>query len=232
MINITYAITVCNELEEITKLVDFLKDRIKKDDEILIQYDETSVTDAIRSYLTILSQLHTNTIKVIGYPLNNDFASFKNNIKDNANGIFIFQIDADEIPSEDLMENIKDIIEYNKDVDLFFVPRINTVEGLTKQHIKKWKWNVNELGWVNFPDYQTRLYRRTSEIQWQGKVHERIVGYNTLSVLPQEEQYCLYHHKQIERQERQNDYYDTISDRIGTTSTKGINPNINWFSSE
>ena len=210
MINITYAITVCNELEEITKLVDFLKDRIKKDDEILIQYDETSVTDPIKSYLTILSQLHTNTIKVIGYPLNNDFAAFKNNIKNNASGIFIFQIDADEIPSEYLVENLSEFIEFNKDVDLFFVPRINTVEGLTKQHIKKWKWQVNDKGWVNFPDYQTRIYRRTSEIEWVGKVHERIVGYNTLSILPQEEQYCLYHHKQIERQEKQNDYYDTI----------------------
>jgi hypothetical protein len=210
MINITYAITVCNELEEITKLVDFLKDRIKKDDEILIQYDEESVTDPIKSYLTILSQLHTNTIKVIGYPLNNDFASFKNNIKNNANGIFIFQIDADEIPSEYLVENLSEFIEFNKDVDLFFVPRINTVEGLTKTHIKKWKWNVNDNGWVNFPDYQTRIYRRTSEIEWVGKVHERIVGYNTLSILPNEEIYCLYHHKQIDRQEKQNAYYDTI----------------------
>jgi hypothetical protein len=210
MINVTYAITVCNELEEITKLIDFLKNKIDKDDEILIQYDENSATKPVKDYLTIISQLHNSNIKVISYPLNNDFASFKNNLKDNANGIFIFQIDADEIPSEHLMENIKDIIEYNKDVDLFFVPRVNTVEGLTKEHIKKWKWQVNELGWVNFPDYQTRLYRRTSEIQWQGKVHERIVGYNTLSVLPQEEQYCLYHHKQIERQEKQNDYYDTI----------------------
>jgi hypothetical protein len=210
MINVTYAITVCNELEEITKLIDFLKNKIDKDDEILIQYDENSTTKPVKDYLTIISQLHNTNIKVISYPLNNDFASFKNNLKDNASGIFIFQIDADEIPSEDLMENIKDIIEYNKDVDLFFVPRVNTVEGLTKEHIKKWKWQVNELGWVNFPDYQTRLYRRTSEIQWQGKVHERIVGYNTLSVLPQEERYCLYHHKKIERQEKQNAYYDTI----------------------
>jgi hypothetical protein len=210
MINITYAITVCNELEEITKLVDFLKDKIQREDEILIQYDEDSVTEPVRAYLRILSQMHTDTIKVIGFPLNNDFASYKNNLKNNAKGIFIFQIDADEIPSEHLMENIKDIIEYNKDVDLFFVPRINTVDGLTKEHIKKWKWQVNDLGWVNFPDYQTRLYRRTSEIEWSGKVHERIVGYNTLSVLPQEEQYCLYHHKQIERQEKQNAYYDTI----------------------
>jgi len=168
------------------------------------------VTDAIKSYLTILSQLHTNTIKVIGYPLNNDFASFKNNIKDNAKGIFIFQIDADEMPSEYLVENLSEFIEFNKDVDLFFVPRINTVAGLTPKHVKKWNWNVSQNGWVNFPDYQTRIYRRTSEIEWVGKVHERIIGYNTLSVLPAEEQYCLYHHKQIERQEKQNAYYDTI----------------------
>ena len=210
MINITYAITVCNELEEITKLVDFLNNRIDKDDEILIQYDEDSATDAIKNYLKIISQLHNKNIKVIGFPLNKDFASYKNNIKNHANGMFIFQIDADEIPSEYLMENIKDILDYNKDVDLFFVPRVNTVDGLTTEHIKKWNWQVNDLGWVNFPDYQTRLYRRTSEIEWQGKVHERIIGYNTLSVLPAEEQYCLYHPKKIDRQEKQNAYYDTI----------------------
>jgi hypothetical protein len=210
MINITYAITVCNELEEITKLVDFLNNRIDKDDEILIQYDEDSATDAIKNYLKIISQLHNKNIKVIGFPLNKDFASYKNNLKNHANGMFIFQIDADEMPSEYLVENLQYFLESNKDVDLFFVPRINTVEGLTKEHIKKWKWNVNDAGWVNFPDYQTRLYRRTSEIEWQGKVHERIIGYNTLSVLPSEEQYCLYHNKKIERQEKQNAYYDTI----------------------
>ena len=210
MINITYAITVCNELEEITKLINFLHPRIQKDDEILIQYDEEGVTEPVKQYLTIISQLHNSNIRVIGYPLNNDFASFKNNLKDNANGIFIFQIDADEIPSEYLVQNIHDFIEYNKGVDLFFVPRINTVEGLTPQHIKKWGWQVNENGWVNFPDYQTRIYRRTSEIEWENKVHERIKGYNTLSILPAEEDYCLYHHKQIERQEKQNEYYDTL----------------------
>jgi hypothetical protein len=131
-------------------------------------------------------------------------------LKNNANGIFIFQIDADEIPSEYLVANLHDFLEFNKDVDLFFVPRVNTVEGLTTEHIQKWRWNVNEKGWVNFPDYQTRIYRRTSEIHWVNKVHERIVGFNTMSVLPSEEDYCLYHHKQIERQEKQNAFYDTI----------------------
>jgi hypothetical protein len=210
MINITYAVTVCNELVELTNLVNFLHPRIQKDDEILIQYDSENVSKPVLDYLNIISQLHKFQIRVIPFPLNKDFASFKNNLKNNANGIFIFQIDADEIPSEYLVANMRDFLESNKDVDLFFVPRINTVNGLTESHIKKWGWNVNDKGWVNFPDYQTRIYRRTSEIHWVNKVHERIVGFNTMSVLPSDEEYCLYHHKQIERQEKQNSFYDTI----------------------
>jgi len=210
MVNITYAITVCNELEEITKLINFLQPRIESDDEILIQYDEGAATQEVTDYLRILSQLHNSNIKVVGFPLNNDFASYKNNLKNHANGMFIFQIDADEIPSEYLVANMKELLDANKDVDLFFVPRVNTVEGLTKAHIDKWKWNINQNGWVNFPDYQTRIYRRTSDIEWTGKVHERIAGYNTLTLLPSQEEFCLYHHKQIERQEKQNAYYDTI----------------------
>jgi hypothetical protein len=209
-INVTYAITVCNEHEEIMKLINFLHPRIKKDDEILIQYDEDGVTPQVKDYLDIIQQLHSSNVKVIGFPLNNDFASYKNNLKNHAKGIFIFQIDADEIPSEYIVENLSDFLLANKEVDLFFIPRVNTVEGLKQEHIKKWGWQVNENGWVNFPDYQTRLYRRTSDIEWEGKVHERIKGYNTLSVLPADEDYCLYHHKQIERQEKQNAYYDTI----------------------
>jgi hypothetical protein len=210
MINVTYAITVCNELTEITTLIDFLKDRIGNEDEILVQYDSDSATEAVKNYLNIISQIHSPKIKVISFPLAGDFASYKNNLKNHANGIFIFQVDADEIPNEYLVENIHQLLDYNKDVDLFFVPRINTVEGLTKKHIQQWGWKLNENGWVNFPDYQTRIYRRTSEIEWTGKVHERIIGYNTLSVLPTDEEYCLYHHKQIERQERQNSYYETL----------------------
>jgi hypothetical protein len=210
MINVTYAITVCNELNEITNLINFLHPRIHKDDEILIQYDSNSATDEVKDYLTILGQLHNSNIKIVGFPLNNDFASFKNNLKKHSNGIFMFQIDADEIPSEYMVDNIHQFLNDNKEVDLFFVPRINTVEGLTDEHIKKWAWKVNEKGWVNFPDYQTRLYRRTSDIEWVGNVHERIIGYRIISPLPAEEDFCLHHHKQIERQEKQNAYYETI----------------------
>jgi hypothetical protein len=209
MINVTWAITVCNELKEITELINFLHPKIKQDDEILIQYDENSVTPEVKGYLDIVNTLHQN-IKVIGFPLNGDFATFKNNLKNHSNGIFIVNVDADEIPNEYLVENIHALLDYNKEVDMFFVPRINTVEGLTEEDIKKWGWKVNENGWVNFPDVQSRIYRRTSSIEWVGKVHERIVGYNTLSILPFEEDYCLYHPKDIERQRKQNEFYETI----------------------
>ena len=209
MVNVTYAITVCNEIKEITTLVNFLHPRVQSEDEILIQYDEDGVTDDVRGYLRIINDLHDN-INVIGFPLNKDFASYKNNLKNHAKGIFIFQIDADEIPNEYLIANMHDLIEANLDIDLFFVPRVNTVEGLTDEHIQKWRWNVNEKGWVNWPDVQTRIYRRTSEIEWEGKVHERIKGFNTMTYLPIEEEYALYHPKGIERQEKQNALYETI----------------------
>ena len=209
MVNITYAVTVCNEIEEITKLINFLHPRIQKEDEILIQYDLDGATEDVVNYLRIIGELHQN-VNIISFPLNKDFASFKNKLKNHANGIFIFQLDADEIPSEFLIENMHDLIEANLDIDLFFVPRVNTVEGLTEEHIQKWRWGVNDKGWVNWPDLQTRIYRRTSEIEWDGKVHERIKGYNTLTILPLEEEYAIYHPKAIERQEKQNALYDTI----------------------
>ena len=205
---ISYAITVCNELEEITKLLNFLQTNIRKEDEIVIQYDESSVTDGVMDYLKLMNSMHENH-KVIGFPLNKDFATFKNNLKSHCSKDYIFQIDADEIPHEFLVEYVGQVLDENP-VDIVFVPRVNTVKGLTQPHIDKWKWNVNEKGWVNFPDYQTRIYKNTEDVTWMNKVHERITGYNTFSNFPAEEQWSLYHHKQIDKQEKQNEFYETI----------------------
>jgi len=205
---ISYAITVCNELKEIIELTNFLQSRIEEEDEIIIQYDTDGVTKEVSDFLTIFSDINQQT-KIVSFPLNKDFATFKNNLKKNCSGDYIFQIDADEIPTEYLMQNLKTILESNN-VDIVFVPRVNTVNGLTEAHIQGWGWRVNEKGWVNFPDYQTRIYRNTDDVEWFGKVHERISGYNTFANFPAEERFSLYHHKQIERQEKQNNFYNNI----------------------
>jgi len=204
---ISYAITVCNELEEIQKLLNFLQVRIREEDEIVIQYDDQSVTDEVMEYLTLMEKMHKYTI--VGFPLNKDFGSFKNNLKQSCTKDYIFQIDADEIPHEVLVEYLPQLLESNQ-VDVIFVPRVNTVEGLTDEHIQKWKWKVNEEGWVNWPDYQLRIYKRTDDVEWRNKVHETITGYDTFSNFPAEEHWALYHPKQIDRQEKQNEFYETI----------------------
>jgi glycosyltransferase involved in cell wall biosynthesis len=205
---ISYAITVCNELKEIIELTNFLQSRIEEEDEIIIQYDTNGVTKEVSDFLTIFGEINKQT-KIVSFPLNKDFATFKNNLKKNCSGDYIFQIDADEIPTEYLMQNLKRILE-NNNVDIVFVPRVNTVNGLTEAHIKGWGWRVDEKGWVNFPDYQTRIYKNTNDVEWFGKVHERISGYNTFANFPAEERFSLYHHKQIERQEKQNNFYNNI----------------------
>jgi hypothetical protein len=98
----------------------------------------------------------------------------------------------------------------NQGVDVLLVPRVNTVEGLTQEHIQKWGWVVDNQGWVNYPDFQWRIYKNTPDIKWINKVHERLIGYKTISNLPQIEECSLYHPKTIERQEKQNNYYDTL----------------------
>ena len=149
-------------------------------------------------------------IKVIEFPLNNHFANFKNNLSKNCMGDYIMNIDADEIPNVVLIDNLSDILMENESIDVYYVPRINTVEGLTPSHIEKWNWGVNEKGWVNYPDYQMRIYKNKPEIKWVNKVHEVLEGYISFSTLPPEEELSLYHPKSIEKQEKQNNYYSTL----------------------
>jgi hypothetical protein len=125
-------------------------------------------------------------------------------------GDYIFQIDADEIPHLSLIKNLPIVLEHNSSVELYAIPRVNTVEGLTQEHITKWGWNLNEKEWVNWPDFQTRIYKRSPEIKWQNRVHEVVKGYKQFTYLPMEEEWALYHPKDIKRQEKQNDYYNTL----------------------
>jgi glycosyltransferase involved in cell wall biosynthesis len=208
---ISYAITVCNEIEEIKRLIPFLLEHKREEDEIVVQQDDTNFksgeVDPVEKYCREL--VESRKIKYTYTPLMNNFGSFKNNLTKHCSGDYIFQIDADEIPNEFLIENLPFILKENG-IDLIYVPRVNTVEGLTYEHVQKWRWNVNEKGWVNWPDQQSRIYKNSPEIRWEGKVHEKIVGVKTITAFPNEEVYALYHPKQIERQERQNEFYETI----------------------
>lgn len=204
---ISYAITVCNELEEVKRLVNFLLSNKREQDEIVILYD-TNGSIEVYDYVDNLDEL--GNVFVIKDNFTGHFADWKNKLTSYCKGDYIFQIDADEVPNERLIEHLPVMLQETPEVDVILVPRINTVEGLTQEHINRWGWNVNDKGWVNWPDYQWRIYRNTSEIKWINKVHERLDGFKTFATLGDHGYYFLEHPKTIERQERQNSYYDTL----------------------
>ena len=206
---ISYTITVCNEDKELNILLHYLMSKLSKDDEIVLQMDTLATTSDVRNVIDNYRDKISN-LNVIEFPLDKDFAQFKNNLKKHCTKEWIFNIDADEIPAEGLMADIHDILKENSDTDMFLVPRWNTVEGITDEHIKKWHWNYDDMGRVNWPDWQTRIYRNKESIVWKNKVNERLDGFSSYSNLPDEIHYCLFHNKTIERQEKQNNFYNTI----------------------
>tara|TARA_Y100000385_G_C12903320_1_gene555210 strand:+ start:17 stop:643 length:627 start_codon:yes stop_codon:yes gene_type:complete len=206
---ISYAIPVCNEWKEIKYLMDYLFKHKREQDEIVVQCDKGNTTPEVYGVLKHYSEFNM-PYKLVEFPLNGDFASFKNNLKDNCSGDYIFQIDADEYPDDYLMDTIESMIKMNDKVDIFWVPRINKVNGLTKEYIQKWGWNVDNKNRVNFPDYQCRVFKNIKRIKWKNKVHEQLVGHKTQAHFPANDEFCLIHIKDIERQEKQNNFYSTL----------------------
>jgi len=201
-LKISYGITVHNESSELKRLLDMLLNQIDEEDEVVIcvDGDDTEVKSVIDKYST--------DSKVIDYKrkLNGNFADQKNSVIEKSTGDYIFHIDADEYPNEVLLQQLKRILEMNE-VDLVWIPRVNTVEGFTEDDVRRWGWRISEQGWVNYPDYQARVFKRDSEIRWTRPLHEVITGCKTYAHLPPHEELSLYHPKTKQKQEQQNKFY-------------------------
>ena len=204
---ISYSILTHNETDSLEKLLQFLVKHKDEEDEIVI-LDDYSDNEKTKEILDAMCSIHE--IKFEQRHLLKDYGAQKNYLKNMCTGDYIFNLDADELPHKQLITNIKSILESNPTIDLYWVPRVNTVEGLTLQHVREWGWQVNEKDWVNFPDYQGRIWRNRPNIMWKNKVHEVLTGYKEHTYLPAEEEFCFYHPKNIDKQEKQNDFYSTI----------------------
>ena len=198
---------MCDESVEIQRLVSFLLEFKRAEDQIVVLFDESKNSIAVEDYLrshSINGEFSWHKEKFEGH-----FADWKNELNRMCTGDYIFQIDADELPNKTLIENLSSVLEHNE-ADIILVPRVNTVKGITPQHVKAWGWKQNEKGWIQWPDYQWRIYKNTPRIKWINKLHEVLDGYKSYANLPEMEEYALYHPKTIERQEKQNNYYSTL----------------------
>ena len=216
---ISYSFTCYNEHKELDNLLFHLSKNFRDEDEVVVIQDisikkkKSIIQTDVQKLEKVLEKYeygnYFKNLKVVTFEFKKDFSELKNFAKSQCSGDFIFSIDADEIPNPILMEQLPTILEIN-DTDLIWVPRINTVEGITDFHMNLWKWRQTEQGWINFPDYQARIFRNADYIKWVKPVHEIIDGAKTYSHLPPHEELTLRHDKDITRQEIQNKLYDQI----------------------
>jgi len=204
---ISYAITVCNELEEIKCLIGFLHQYKRSEDEICVLLDKPKASQELLDQLHRYSSADWITLKESAFQ--GHFADWKNELNKMCSGDYIFQIDADELPNEELINALPEVLA-KSEADIILTPRINIVEGITPQHLQMWGWKQNDKGWIQFPDYQWRIFKNISNIKWINKLHEVLDGYETYAYLPEFEEYSLYHYKHISKQEKQNNFYNTL----------------------
>jgi hypothetical protein len=207
--SISYTVTVYNELKELKILLPILKQVRDRNDEIIIVHTfreesekHTDLDVDIRQYSQSVADTYQR------YHFDKKFAEMKNFTNGLAIKDWIINFDADEYASVETIAIWKG--QLVEDVDLLYVPRVNTVEGYTEEDVKKFGWKINDNGWINWPDYQPRIFKNNGNIRWEGNVHEQITGYKEMGGFPQNPACALIHRKEITKQRSQNELYESI----------------------
>ena len=143
---LSFLVTVHNEDTDLAVLLDQLVEykSSNTEDEIVVLDDYSDNPKTLE-----LFEKYKDDIKLVQHALNKDFGTHKQFGNEQCNGDFIFQLDADEYLSDDLLSNLKNILSENPDVDLYAVPRINIIRGLTTKLADKYGWDVSVLDGYN-----------------------------------------------------------------------------------
>lgn len=215
---IAYCITVYNEFQEIERLLSLLSSIKENDDEIVTIHtfsNEEEKSSNTHNKIENICKKYSCTYDNFHFKKN--FADLKNymNSKVSSNQKYIFNLDADETMDLIMLKRLRKFLSQS-DIDLIYVPRVNIVEDISQKDIDHWSWRTNEHGWINWPDYQPRIYRNLSTINWTSKVHEHLEGYSTNAAIEADGNIYISHIKTIEKQRQQNQFYDQILNNKNT----------------
>jgi len=138
-VKISYLITVHNETDTLGKLLErLIKCRYDGDDIVILDdFSDNKTTKEILHQVSLC-----NNVKVLQHALDNNYGTHKNYGNEHCTGDWVFQIDSDELPSELLLFNLRDIIASNPNVELIYVPRINDYRGVTPALAAPWGWRL------------------------------------------------------------------------------------------
>jgi glycosyltransferase involved in cell wall biosynthesis len=210
---ISFALLCHKETSSLYELLKTLVESKPYDFEVVVVHDNVGDTSET---IRVLSEFD-GKIMITSRPLNNDYAAQKNYMTERCSGDWIINPDADELLPNYILENIHLIIK-ESDTECIWLPRINIVEGMTPELAPQFGFQLNEQGWINFPDPQQRIYKNDyPRIHWEKPVHERVVGYKTHSILPFDmetiEHLAIRHVKDLDTQIRQNQKYAKIMNK-------------------
>ena len=192
---LSYAITVCNEARDLFSLVSFLLKVKDEEDEINILLDTLHTSKNVRDVLSHFS----NDIVLNEREFDGNFSEHRNFHLSKCTGDYIFIIDPDEMPKEKLIKGIKSAVK-DSGADLIMIPRINIHPGFTQKWLEKSTFTVNELGWINWPDYICRVFLNTPEIKYGSELHENILGAKTVVNMNSDPSIAIWHIKSVEKQ--------------------------------
>ena len=197
---LSYAISVCNESKDLFSLVSFLLKVKDEEDEITILIDTTHVTENVKNVIRYFG----DKIETCERDFDGNFAEHRNYHITQCKGDYIFMIDPDEMPKENLIVNIKKMI-HDSGAELIMIPRINICPGFTQEWLEKCKFITNDLDWINWPDYQGRIFKNDENIKWSRGLHEVVSGTSKIVQLQADPKISLWHIKSIEKQDNRWD---------------------------
>lgn len=200
---ITYAICACDEHVELNSLLSFLSGIIDDEDEINVLVDTGKVTDEVRFVIDkFKNQIVVNERKFCG-----NFSEHRNYHITKCTGDYILVLDADEMPQEKLIKDVKTFKS-----DILYIPRINIIPGCTGEWCDKMKFQLNHIGWINWPDYQGRFFKNNGVIRWDMGLHERLTGSDNIARLEANPNIALWHIKTVQKQEKQDVFYSNLKE--------------------
>jgi hypothetical protein len=87
---------------------------------------------------------------------------------------------------------------------------MNICPGATGEWLQNCNFTINEAGFINWPDFQGRIFRNKSSIRWTKNLHERVEGYEKAISLEANPLIGLWHVKSVERQDKQDQFYKQL----------------------
>jgi hypothetical protein len=202
MVFLSIAICYCGEEREFGNLMYFLSEVVNPEKtEIVVLVDTTKVKtiDEIKNEYPFA--------KFFEKDFEDHFGDHKNFLGEQCEGQYILNIDSDEMPTELLIKNLE---IYDGPHDLLVIPRINICPGYTKSFLEKWGFQINNAGWINWPDWQGRFYKKG--LQWSGKIHEKIEDPQSVARLDEDPRIALLHIKDTKKQNKQNTNYACLTE--------------------